>query len=159
MQLTRYTDYALRVLIYLSLHREKLVTIDEVKDFYDISRNHLMKVVHDLSVKGFIETTRGKNGGMKLAHTPDQIAIGEVVRQMEPNFKIVECQTDDNKICRVSTICSLKSVLDDALDNFLTHLDQFTLADATLPDTNIDSLEKILVSPPKSRVTRKSSSA
>jgi Rrf2 family nitric oxide-sensitive transcriptional repressor len=145
MQLTRYTDYSLRVLIYLSLHKDKNVTIDEINDFYHISRNHLMKVVHNLSVKGFIITTRGKHGGMRLARDPDQINIGDVVRRMEPHFNIVECQTDDNELCRVAPICTLKSVLDDALEQFLSHLDQHTLADATMANASIDSLNKLAV--------------
>ena len=131
MQLTRYTDYSLRVLIYLNLHDGKTVTIDEIRDFYDISRNHLMKVVHDLSLKGFIETIRGKHGGMKLAKPADQISVGDVVRQMESSFKLVECRTDNQLECRVASICSLKSVLDEALDNFLAHLDRYTLEQAT----------------------------
>lgn len=153
MQLTRYTDYSLRVLIYLSLHKDKIVTIDEINDFYQISRNHLMKVVHDLSIKGFINTTRGKHGGMKLAHDPEQISIGDVVRRMEPHFNIVECQTDDNGPCRVAPICSLKSVLDDALEQFLSHLDKYTLADATLPNASMDSLNKLSVQLPRNSRT------
>ena len=148
MQLTRYTDYSLRVLIYLSLHQDKLVTIEEITEYYHISRNHLMKVVHDLSLKGFIETTRGKHGGMKLASAPDQILIGDVVRRMEPSLNIVECVTVDNEVCRVAPICSLKSVLDQALENFLSHLDQYTLADATISHDSMKSLDQILVKPP-----------
>ena len=140
MQLTRYTDYSLRVLIYLNLHQDKTVTIDEIRDFYDISRNHLMKVVHDLSVKGFIDTTRGKHGGMRLARPAELISIGAVVRQMETSLKLVDCRTDETRFCRVVSICSLKSVLDDALQLFLTHLDQYTLAQATSGD--IDTLNQ-----------------
>lgn len=153
MQLTRYTDYSLRVLIYLSLHQDKLVTIEEITDYYNISRNHLMKVVHDLSLKGFIETIRGKNGGMRLATSPEKIHIGDVVRRMEPSFNIVECVTDENEVCRVAPICSLKSVLDEALAKFLNHLDQYTLADAVLADTSMWSLKEILVKPPSFKKT------
>lgn len=148
MQLTRYTDYSLRVLIYLSLHQHKLVTIEEITEYYNISRNHLMKVVHDLSLKGFIETTRGKNGGMRLATEPDRIRIGDVVRRMEPSLNIVECITVENETCRVAPICSLKSVLDAALANFLGHLDQYTLADATINNASMKSLDQILVKAP-----------
>lgn len=143
MQLTRYTDYSLRVLIYLSLHQDKTVTIDEINEYYQISRNHLMKVVHDLSLKGFINTSRGKHGGMRLAREPDQIVIGDVVRQMEPHFNIVECFSEDHGPCRVVPVCSLKAVLDDALEQFLVHLDGFTLADATFPNTNLNVIAKL----------------
>lgn len=148
MQLTRYTDYSLRVLIYLSLHQDKTVTIDEIRDFYEISRNHLMKVVNDLSGKGFIDTTRGKHGGMRLAKSPEQISIGDVIRQMETSFKLVDCLTDEQILCRVASICSLKSVLDGALENFLAHLDQYTLAQATEGDINTLNQQFVQISPP-----------
>ncbi|WP_455198881.1 Rrf2 family transcriptional regulator [Kaarinaea lacus] len=130
MQLTLHTDYALRVLIYLTQRREDLATISEIADFYHVSRNHLVKVVHHLSGAGFIQTTRGKNGGMKLARAPELISIGDVVRRMEPNFDIVECFNVDNPDCVVSPVCSLKSALYKAGNEFLGVLDSFTLADA-----------------------------
>ena len=151
MQLTRYTDYSLRVLIYLSLNKDKIVTIDEINDFYQISRNHLMKVVHDLSLKGFINTTRGKNGGMELARAPEQISIGEVVRRMEPHLDLVECQSEDAGYCRVTPVCTLKSVLDDALELFLSHLDEYTLADATTSNASMQLLGKLNVRLPRPR--------
>lgn len=130
MQLTLHTDYALRVLIYLTQTRDDLATISEIADFYQISRNHLVKIVHHLSSAGFIQTTRGKNGGMKLARSPELISIGDVVRRMEPNFDIVECFNADNPACVVSAVCTLKSALYQAGNEFLGVLDRFTLADA-----------------------------
>lgn len=130
MQLTLHTDYALRVLIYLTQTRDDLATISEIADFYQISRNHLVKIVHHLSSAGFIQTTRGKNGGMKLARSPELISIGDVVRRMEPNFDIVECFNVDNPACVVSSVCALKSALYQAGNEFLGVLDRFTLADA-----------------------------
>ena len=130
MQLTMHTDYALRVLIYLTQQREDLATISEISDFYKISRNHLVKVVHHLAGSGFIHTTRGKHGGMKLAREPRLISIGDVVRKMEPNFDIVECFENTSPDCVVTPVCKLKSVLQQAGEEFLGVLDCFSLADA-----------------------------
>jgi len=130
MQLTMHTDYALRVLIYLTQQREDLATISEISDFYKISRNHLVKVVHHLAGYGFIHTMRGKHGGMKLAREPRQISIGDVVRKMEPNFDIVECFENTSPDCVVTPVCKLKSVLQQAGEEFLGVLDCFSLADA-----------------------------
>jgi Rrf2 family nitric oxide-sensitive transcriptional repressor len=130
MQLTLHTDYAMRVLIYLTQQREDLATISEIADFYKISRNHLVKVVHHLAGSGFIQTTRGKNGGMKLDREPRLISIGDVVRLMEPNFDIVECFDQASPGCVVTPVCKLKSVLQQAGEEFLGVLDGFSLADA-----------------------------
>lgn len=130
MQLTLHTDYALRVLLYLSQKGQDLATITEIADFYGISRNHLVKVVHHLSGKGFIHTTRGKNGGMALAREPAQISIGEVVRRLEPNFNLVECFDASNPSCTVLGVCNLKGLLHKATKEFLATLDKYTLADA-----------------------------
>jgi len=129
MQLTLYTDYSLRVLIYLGLHRERLATVSEIAQGYGISRNHLVKVVHNLSTLGFIVTTRGKGGGLSLARTPEQINIGDVVRNTEKNFNIVECFDGKNRSCPITAVCRLKGVLGDAADAFLGVLNGFTLAD------------------------------
>jgi len=130
MQLTLYTDYSLRVLIYLSLHPDKLVTISEITDFYEISRNHLVKVVHNLSQKGFIESTRGKHGGLRLANEPEAIRVGDVVRATEPNFNMLACfDKADEVSCKVMPVCNLIGVIEQATQQFLGHLDQYTLAD------------------------------
>lgn len=130
MQLTLHTDYALRVLVYLSQKGDELATISEIADFYQISRNHLVKVVHHLASQGFIQTTRGKHGGMRLARAPALISVGEVVRRMEPNFDIVECFSGSNPPCAVTPVCALKEVLYRATNEFLGLLDRYTLADA-----------------------------
>ncbi|MCC6302804.1 MAG: Rrf2 family transcriptional regulator [Gammaproteobacteria bacterium] len=129
MQLTMYTDYSLRVLIYLGLRRDRLSTVSEIAQSYGISRNHLVKVVHNLSTLGFIVATRGKGGGLSLAHPPERIAIGDVVRHTEANFNVVECFDKKNKACPITPVCRLKSVLGDAADAFLRVLDGYTLAD------------------------------
>jgi len=129
MQLTLYTDYSLRVLIYLSLNRERTSTITEIADFYQISRNHLVKVVHNLSQKGYINSSRGKGGGLVLAHDPQTINVGKVVRNTEPNFHIVDCFNDATPPCSVEPICKLKGILGTAAGQFLNVLDQYTISD------------------------------
>lgn len=129
MQLTLYTDYSLRTLIYLALHANRTVTVTELADFYDISRNHLVKVVHNLSSKHFVHSTRGKGGGLRLARPAYEINVGDVVRQTEPNFYVVECFNPDADPCVIDATCGLKSVLNRATLNFLSELDRYTIAD------------------------------
>ena len=129
MQLTLYTDYSLRVLIYLSLNRERTSTISEIAEFYQISRNHLVKVVHNLSQKGYINSTRGKGGGLVLADDPKTVNVGKVVRDTEPNFHIVDCFNEETTPCSVEPLCKLKGILGTALGQFLQVLDQYTIAD------------------------------
>ncbi len=129
MRLTRYTDYALRVLLYLGAHQDKLSTINEIAAYHNISRNHLMKVVHQLGAWGYIDTLRGKGGGIRLAHRPSDIVIGDVVRHTEENLEIVECLTPGNSNCIIQPGCRLKNVLNEALNSFLATLDLYTLAD------------------------------
>jgi|TARA_R110002124_G_scaffold144278_4_gene309295 Rrf2 family nitric oxide-sensitive transcriptional repressor len=128
MHITRYTDYSLRVLIYLALQQERLVTIQQIADSYDISKNHLMKVVHQLTLKGYIESVRGKNGGLRLHRRPEDINIGVLVRETEQDMNLVECFSSDNQCC-ITPVCGLKNILAEALRAFLNTLDQYTLAD------------------------------
>ena len=134
MQLTLYTDYTLRVLVYLSLQPEQTVTITQIADFYAISRNHLVKVVHNLATLGYIHTTRGKGGGLRLAVDPACVTIGEIVRKVEPNFDIVECFNTQTNKCVIEPICALKIALAQANREFLAALDRHTLADAIKRD-------------------------
>ena len=129
MRLTLYTDYSLRVLLYLSGCEGELVTISELADFYNISRNHLVKVVHNLGLTGFLLTIRGRNGGIKLARPAKEILVGEVVRSTEPDFDLLECFNPSTDKCVISRSCSLKSVLAGAQISFLDILDKYTLAD------------------------------
>lgn len=129
MQLTQYTDYSLRVLVYLSLKKpDDLATITDISDFYGISRNHLVKVVHNLANHGFIHTIRGKHGGMRLSRPPEKITIGEVVRQTEPHFEMAECFNRNNR-CAITPVCALKNILAEARDGFLDVLDRYSLTD------------------------------
>ena len=128
MRLTAYTDYSLRVLIYLELNKDRPVTVREIAESYGISRFHLMKVVQQLTNESFIETLRGRSGGLRLAMQPKDIVIGDVVQRMEEEFKIVECFGDKSQ-CIISPACRLKGVLNEALRAFLGVLDSYTLKD------------------------------
>lgn len=128
MRLTVMTDYALRVLMYAAAVPERLVTVDEIARAYAISGNHLTKVVQELARHGFIETTRGRGGGMRLAKPAAGITIADVVRAMEEDFGLVECfRTDD--MCCLTPVCRLRGALNDALGDFLASLERRTLAD------------------------------
>ena len=129
MQLTLFTDYSLRVLIFLGAHADRLSTISEIAKAYRISGNHLMKVVNRLSSGGYIETVRGKGGGMRLSRAPNMINLGDVVRYMEERFDIVECFNEKKQDCPLLPACTLRSVLADAHRNFMATLDRHTLQD------------------------------
>ena len=128
MQLSLYSDYALRTLMYLALRKSEKASIDEIAKAYVISANHLVKVVHQLGKMGFIETVRGRGGGIFLTKQPSEIRVGDVVRRTE-NFVIVECFDDVNNSCPITSICSLKGVLNEATQAFLKSLDQYSLED------------------------------
>jgi Rrf2 family transcriptional regulator, nitric oxide-sensitive transcriptional repressor len=129
MQLTYYTDYSLRVLMYLAVNRDRMVNIAEIADRYGISRNHLVKVVHNLARGGFIKSYRGKGGGIELAREPAEINIGEVVRYTEGPPKPVECFDAERNRCVIANACGLAEVIAEACDNFFATLDRYTLAD------------------------------
>ncbi len=133
MRLTTFSDYSLRVLIYLGTTPERLATIDQVAEAYGISANHLMKVVHHLGRLGCIETVRGKGGGMRLARPPAEINVGEIVRASEDSLALVECFEEGGGDCRISRSCVLKQALGEALQAFLKVLDGYTLADLLAP--------------------------
>ena len=141
MQLTSFTDYGLRALIYMAtLPEGKLTSITEVSDIYGVSRNHMVKIINQLSRAGFVATTRGKNGGIRLGMHARQIILGEVVRKMEP-LQLVDCGA-----CSITPACRLKKVLNDAVQLFLRELDGYTLAD--LVEGNTSLYEIILSEPP-----------
>jgi Rrf2 family nitric oxide-sensitive transcriptional repressor len=141
MQLTRFTDYTLRVLIAVALHQERGLTIGEIAAQYRISRNHLMKVVQHLSRIGYLDTLRGKGGGLRLAIPATEIALGKVVREVEGGFYIVPCfDVARPDRCVIAPACVLKRVLHDALGAFLAVLDGYTLADLVAPDRRLREL-------------------
>ena len=133
MRLTVYTDFSLRVLMFLALKGDGLATIAEIAKAYGISKNHLMKVAHQLGVAGYVETVRGKGGGLRLARRPQDIVIGEVVRRTEPDMAIVRCFAPDDASCTILPSCALRGVLSEARDAFLSALDGHTLADLVRP--------------------------
>lgn len=128
MQLTLYTDYSLRMLLYLTLE-EKGATITEIAESYKISRNHLVKIAHHLGKLGLIQTTRGRTGGLKLARPASEIGLGEVVRLVEPNFTLVECFDPERNTCSLAPACALRGALYEAQRAFITTLDKYTLGD------------------------------
>ncbi|HEX5006732.1 MAG TPA: Rrf2 family transcriptional regulator [Hyphomonadaceae bacterium] len=130
MRLNLQSDYSLRLLMHLAANPDRLVTIAEVASRFRISQNHLMKVAHLLGREGLIETLRGRAGGLRLALAPDRIRVGDVVRRMEGDIRIVECFSSESG-CLISGACRLKGALHEALDAFLNVLDRYTLADLT----------------------------
>ena len=134
MRLTAYTDYSLRTLIYLAMHREQLVTIQEIADTHGIAKNHLTKVVHRLGTLGYITTVRGRNGGLRLGREPDQINIGEVVRHTETDFYMAPCFDQASAGCLYASACALKGVLGKATAAYLEVLDAVTLQQMALKE-------------------------
>ncbi len=128
MRLTVFSDYALRVLIYVALQGERRATVAEIAEIYDISRSHLMKVVQRLSALGCLETVRGKGGGLTLAQPPSAIRIGTLLRETEAGSAIVECMGEGNA-CRITSACALPGMFERALESFFAELNHFTLAD------------------------------
>lgn len=128
MRLTTHSDYALRLLMYVGAHSDRLCTIAEVAGAHGISEAHLMKVTHRLGLLGYLDTVRGKGGGMRLARAPREICLGEVIRELEPDFHLVECLAPQGG-CALTGHCQLTGILGAALQRFLQHLDHYTLAD------------------------------
>lgn len=129
MQLTVFTDYGLRCLMYLAAHPERRCSVREIAEYYEISRNHLVKVVHRLSQLGYISSNKGKGGGIKIARPADELKLGDLVHALEPNMEIVECFNKHTNTCRIAAACQLKHYLFDAKKAFLISLNSRTLAD------------------------------
>ena len=127
MRLTDHTDYALRTLIYLAVHPDQLIKSEDIGRSYGISQNHLGKVIHRLGVEGYLEVKRGRGGGIRLSRNPSDIVIGDVVRSMEANLALVECQAEDGGACAISPACHLKGILGEASSAFFDVLDGVTL--------------------------------
>ncbi len=140
MRLTLHTDYALRVLIFAGVRGDELSTIGEIVKHFDISKGHLMKVVHGLGQKRYLETVRGKNGGIRLARKPDQIKVGAVIRDMEEELGILGCLQGSEGFCRIEDCCVLRGALRDATNAFLAVLDHYTIEDLVKPRRSLARL-------------------
>lgn len=140
MRLTVYTDYSLRVLMYLSLKEDRLATISEIAASYGISRTHLMKVAHQLGVKGYVRTVRGRQGGLRLAQNPRSITVGGVIRATEPDLALVPCFEPVCADCAIVPACVLKRALHEARAVFFDVLDGYTLADLVRPHVPLRNL-------------------
>jgi Rrf2 family transcriptional regulator, nitric oxide-sensitive transcriptional repressor len=139
MELTFYSDYAMRVLIYLGVRTDRLCQISEIARTYGISRNHLVKVVHGLARAGFIKTYRGRAGGITLARKPEEIRLGDVLRYTEGSFQPVECFRAENE-CVITPACFLPAILNEAFRSFMSVLDRYTLADLLVRQNRLDTL-------------------
>jgi Rrf2 family nitric oxide-sensitive transcriptional repressor len=131
MRLTSFTDYSLRVLMYLAAEPDRRATIGEIAQAFDISENHLMKVVHALGKAGLLANVRGRGGGVELARAPEAISIGAVVRETEGDAIPAECFDRETNTCGIVRACRLRGVLHEAVEAFHAVLDQYTLADLT----------------------------
>lgn len=138
MQITFYTDYSFRILIYLSGKKEQITTIQEICDFYKINKNHLTRIVHRLNKLGFIKTVRGKGGGIYLARSAESIFLKEVLIQMEPHFHLVECFNAKKNKCKISSICKLKHIFHQAKLNFISTFEEKTLQDISIFELDLN---------------------
>lgn len=129
MQLTLFSDYSLRLLLYLSVHRERRVALPEISAAYGISQHHLVKVVQKLSDEGLIESVRGRGGGLRLAREPRDVNVADVVRLTEPHSTLVECFEARSNTCPIDGACGLKGALLRAQHAFFAELERYTLAD------------------------------
>ncbi len=140
MCLTTFTDYCLRALMYVALKGGKLATIDEISDRYAINRNHLVKVIFRLGQLGYLDTVRGKGGGIRLAKDPARINLGTLVRETEDDWALVECFQDRDCLCVIEPACVLRKALRQALDAFFKTLDEYTIVDLLKPSRNLARL-------------------
>lgn len=132
MQLTKHTDYAFRVLIYLAGMQQERTTIQAISDTYDVSKTHLMKVVNELSNKGWVNSTRGKNGGICLGTAAENINMRAVLEHMEKTLDPINC---DTPLCHIQGVCLLKPILVQAQNEYLSYLGKYSLADIINQET------------------------
>ncbi len=136
MCLTKYSDFALRTLMYVAT-ADRRCTIEEIAQSYAIPKNHLVKVVNQLAILGFVQSIRGKGGGIELAYNSAGINLGEVVCATEQSFDLVECFSLNDNQCVLSPNCKLTSIFSQALDQFLAVLDEYTLEDLLTPKVKV----------------------
>ena len=154
MRLTRYTDFAIRIMLYLAAHADRLCSIGEIARAYGISQNHLMKVASDLAGAGYVQSLRGRGGGLRLARSASQINIGQMVRHTEGNVDLVGCGE-----CALAPACGMVCVFKDAVESFFKTLERHSLADI-MENGRSDQLRQILAaSGQSSRQTRSARTA
>jgi len=129
VQLSLHADYALRVLIYIGAYPGRMVRTQEISDAYEISKHHLVRVMHTLEQHGYVRIHAGRSGGVTLAREPQAIRLGDVVRHTEPNLRLAECFDTQSNTCPIAGVCGLKRILNEALSKFLSTLNGYTLAD------------------------------
>jgi Rrf2 family nitric oxide-sensitive transcriptional repressor len=137
MQLTQFTDYGLRSLMYLAAQPDRLCSVREIAEHYAISRNHLVKVAHRLAQLGYVTSSKGKGGGIRLACKPQELRLGDLVLALEPNMYLVECFNRAANTCTVVSACKLKHFLADASKVFINTLDQHTLDDVVISNQSV----------------------
>ncbi len=141
VRLTMYTDFSLRMLIYLGAKEPGVLsTVQEISESYNLSKNHLTKVAHELGKLGLIETVRGRGGGIRLKVEPQNINVGSLVRKTEDDFQLVECFNSNTNRCILSPVCGLKSALHKALEAYFLVLDEYTIADFVVDKDKLASI-------------------
>jgi Rrf2 family nitric oxide-sensitive transcriptional repressor len=142
MRLTQFSDYSLRLLLFLAENPHRVCAVREIAAWYGISRDHLVKVAHNLAKLGFVSGTQGRGGGLRLARPASEITLAAVVRATEPDFHMVECFDPDTNTCRISRACGIRHVLHDATRAFFKSLDGRTLASIAVPRNPIPAQQK-----------------
>ena len=140
MKLSLFADYSCRVVMYLSYRTEELSQVKDIAEIYDISHDHLRKIVHNLGTHGILESTKGKSGGIKLAIPPKNIFVGDFLRLVEPSDEFVECMRKKENKCIIAQPCRLKIALNDALEQFYQHLNKYTFGDLLKNNTQLEEL-------------------
>lgn len=144
MHLSKYTDYSFRVLMYLGIHQDRLVTISEISNSYAVSKNHMVKIVHHLAQSGIIKTVPGKKGGIKLGREPKKISLLDVIELTETNFDLAECFTESG-FCPIQNNCRLTKIFTEALFSFFKVMGSYTLADLIRSDSLKTQIRKMAV--------------
>jgi Rrf2 family nitric oxide-sensitive transcriptional repressor len=146
MRLMLRTDHALRLLMFLAIKPNALHTIEDVAERYGISRNHLMKIAQTLVQSGFIESVRGRSGGLRLGRAAESINLGAIVRATEDSFALVECFDKEHNTCVIASVCGLRGPLAEALEAFLAVLDRYSVADLVKNPRTFHHMRRLLVS-------------
>ncbi len=140
MRLTVHTDYAIRTLIYLAVREDKLATISDISEQYQISKNHMMKVAQELVHQGFVVSERGRHGGLRLARPPAEINLGDVIERMEADFYLVSCLDPEKNNCKIIGNCGAQTIMHEAIAAFINVFKQYNLEDAVLNEKNLKNM-------------------